>query len=103
MERYVEDLPKAMPGHTLLRRLLTRTDCPFSVTAVIRRTAMNGLEPLFDSRYWWYADQYLWLRLAAKTDFGYIARRSLSSARGSPAHYSFRQILGVRACPRPDP
>jgi glycosyltransferase involved in cell wall biosynthesis len=87
LERYVEDLPEAMPGRALLRRLLTRTDCPFSVTAVIRRTAMNGLEPLFDSRYWWYADQYLWIRLAAKTDFGYVARPLLKFRTRESGHY----------------
>jgi len=87
LERYVEDLPEAMAGHALLRRLLTRTDCPFSVTAVIRRTAMAGLEPLFDSRYWWYADQYLWLRLAAKTDFGYVARPLLKFRMRESGHY----------------
>ena len=74
LEKYVSPFPETMDGRKLLRRLLTRTDCPFSVTAVIRRTALGGLDPLFDARYWWYADQYLWWRLAAKTDFGYVAR-----------------------------
>jgi len=87
LERYVENLPEALPGHALLRRLLTRTDCPFSVTAVIRRTAMAGLEPLFDSRYWWYADQYLWLRLAAKSDFGYVAKPLLKFRTRESGHY----------------
>lgn len=85
--RYVEDLPVAMPGRALLRRLLTRTGCPFSVTAVIRRTAMAGLEPLFDSRYWWYADQYLWLRLAAKSDFGYVAKPLLKFRTRESGHF----------------
>lgn len=74
IERYVEKFSEFMPGNYLLRRLLTRTDCPFSVTAVIRKSALDGVTPVFDSRYWWYADQYLWLRLCAKSDFGYVAR-----------------------------
>lgn len=72
LERYVEHIPEFVPGPKLLRRLLTQTDCPFSVTTVIRRSAIEGIEPLFDSRYWWYADQYLWLRLCATSDFGYV-------------------------------
>lgn len=73
-ERFVEDLPEFIPGRQLLRRFLTRTDCPFSVTTLIRRSATDGISPLFDAKYWWYADQYLWYRLAAKSDFGYVAK-----------------------------
>lgn len=87
LERYVVPFPEAMAGRKLLRRLLTRTDCPFSVTAVIRRTAIAGLEPLFDSRYWWYADQYLWLRLAAKVDFGYVAKPLLKFRMRESNHF----------------
>ena len=87
LERYVMRFPEAMEGRKLLRRLLTRTDCPFSVTAIIRRSAIAGLEPLFDSRYWWYADQYLWMRLAAKADFGYVAKPLLRFRMREADHF----------------
>lgn len=87
LERYVEKLPEFMAGRKLLRRLLTRTNCPFSVTTVIRRSAIAGLESLFDSRYLWYADQYLWLRLSAKFDFGYAAQPLLKSRVRETDHY----------------
>jgi glycosyltransferase involved in cell wall biosynthesis len=74
LERYIVPFPDAMEGRKLLRWILTRAGCPFSVTAVIRRTALEGLDPLFDGRYGWYADQYLWLRLASKTCFGYVCK-----------------------------
>lgn len=86
-EQYVESFPEFMPGRRLLRRLLIRTDCPFPVTTLIRRSAIIGLEPLFDSRYGWYADQYLWLRLSAKADFGYASKPLLKFRLREKEHY----------------
>lgn len=76
-EQYVNQLPEFTTGRMLLKRLLTRTTCPFSVTTLIRRSATAGISPLFDARYWWYADQGLWLRLAARADVGYVAHALL--------------------------
>lgn len=86
-ELCVEDLPEFMFGRKLLRRLLTRTVCPFPVTTVIRRSAIEGIEPLFDPRYGWYADQYLWLRLSAKSDFGYVAKPLMKFRMRETDHY----------------
>lgn len=86
-ERYVEALGELVPGRRLLRRLLVRTDCPFSVTTIIRRSVTAGLTPLFDPRYWWYADQYLWLRLASRSDFGYVARPLLRFRTREAGHH----------------
>ncbi len=87
LERYVENLPEFMEGRNLLRRLLTRTDCPFSVTTVMRRSALKDIEVLFDPKYWWYADQYLWLRLAASSDFGYVNKELLRFRAREPDHF----------------
>lgn len=87
LERYEGTLPEFMPGRKLLRRLLTRTDCPFSVTTVMRRSAIEGVKPLFDSRYWWYADQYLWLRLCAKSDFGFVDQPLLKFRTREAGHH----------------
>ncbi len=65
-------------GRKVVRHLVTRISCPFSVTALIRRSATDGIEPLFDKKYWWYADQYLWLRLLAKCDLGYLPQPLLT-------------------------
>lgn len=74
VDRYVSPLSEFTPGRVILKQLLTRHACPFSVTTLIRRSAIQGLEPWFDSKYGWYADQYLWLRLMAQSDFGYVPR-----------------------------
>lgn len=87
LERYVENLPEFMEGRKLLRRLLTRFDCPFSVTVTMRRTALTGVEPVFDAKYWWYADQYLWTRLAARCDFGYVAKPLLRFRTREDGHF----------------
>jgi glycosyltransferase involved in cell wall biosynthesis len=87
LQRFTESFPEFMPGKTLLRRLLTRTHCPFSVTTVMRRSSLQSIEPLFDARYWWYADQFLWLRLAAQADFGYIGRPLLRFRTREEDHY----------------
>lgn len=71
-ERYVHGFPPVTPGHDMLRYLLRRTDCPFTLTTFIRKSAIAGLEPWFDVRYWWYADLYLWWRLLSRFDFCYV-------------------------------
>ena len=86
-QRFVSPLPEFMPGRDLLRYLLTRTGCPFSVTAVVRREAAESVSPMFDSRYWWYADQFLWLQLASRFDFGYVAEPLLRWRLREDTHY----------------
>jgi len=98
LEQYVENFSEFIPGPHLLRRLLIRTDCPFSVTTLIRRTAIEGVKPLFDSRYWWYADQYLWLRLCAKSDFGYVAQPLLKFRTREASHYLENRYWESRLC-----
>jgi glycosyltransferase involved in cell wall biosynthesis len=97
-ERYVETLPEFIRGRKLLQRLLTRTDCPFSVTVLIRRSAIQGLEPLFASKYWWYADQYLWLRLAAKSDFGYVQQALLRFRMRESDHFLTSRFWETYKC-----
>jgi len=86
-ERFANELPEFLHGKELLHRLLTRVDCPFSVTTVMRRSALAGLEPFFDAKYWWYADQYLWLRLAARSDFAYAGAPLLKFRQRESDHY----------------
>ena len=71
---YVADFDKVTNGRSMLRRLLTRTDCPFSLTTMMRREVLDHVFPWFDERYWWYADIHLWMRLLAIADFGYVSR-----------------------------
>ncbi len=87
IERNVENLSTFMEGRKLMRRLLTRLKCPFPVTTVIRKAALEEVDPVFDAKYWWYADQYLWLRLSAKSDFGYVARPLLKFRTREMDHY----------------
>lgn len=85
--QHVERLPERMPGRRLLRRLLTRASCPFSVSALMRRSALAGIDPVFDPRYGWYADQYLWMRMSSKWDLGYIRRPLLRMRVRETDHY----------------
>ena len=87
LERYQESFPAVTPGTVMLRRLLRRTDCPFSVTTTMRRSVLKRLHPWFDSAYWWYADQHLWLRMLAEADFGYIREPLLQFRTREADHY----------------
>jgi glycosyltransferase involved in cell wall biosynthesis len=98
VQRFVSEFPEFMQGRRFLRRMLTRTDCPFSVTSVIRRSATEGLDPLFDPRYWWYADQYLWLRLASRSDFGYVAKPLLQWRLREDDHYLNERVWQSLLC-----
>jgi glycosyltransferase involved in cell wall biosynthesis len=71
-ERYLHDFPGFVPGREMLRYLARRTDCPFSLTTFMRRSVLEKVTPWFDARYWWYADLFLWWRLLAISDFGYV-------------------------------
>jgi glycosyltransferase involved in cell wall biosynthesis len=85
--RYVADLVEIIPGRHLLRLLLLRTTCPFSITTVIRRSLLSETDPPFDPRYEWYADINLWMRLAALGDVGYVASPLLKMRTRETGHY----------------
>lgn len=86
------DLPEVLSGRRLLRLLLRRTTCPFSVTVVIRRELLANECSPFDPHYWWYADQNLWMKLASKADFGYIAEPLLKMRTREPGHYLTEKV-----------
>jgi len=87
VRQWIADLREVTPGRELLRFLLTHTTCPFSVTTVIRRSLLAGIEPPFDARYWWFADQHLWLQLAARSDFGFVPAPLLQMREREAGHY----------------
>jgi glycosyltransferase involved in cell wall biosynthesis len=87
VRQWMADLPEVTPGRELLRFLLRHTTCPFSVTTVIRRSFLAGVEPAFDARYWWFADQHLWLQMAARSDFGFVREPLLQMREREPGHY----------------
>lgn len=86
LKTYLSDLPQVMHGQDMLRYLLRRTDCPFSLTTMIRRDVLDRVTPWFDARYWWYADVHLWMRLLAITDFGYVAKPLLRFREREAGH-----------------
>src|SRR5260370_27315942 len=49
-------------GSKLAEYLVSRPDAPIGLTALIRRSALGGLEPWFDPKYWWYPDIHLSIR-----------------------------------------
>jgi glycosyltransferase involved in cell wall biosynthesis len=87
VRQWMADLGEVTPGRELLRFLLTHTTCPFSVTTVIRRSSLAGIEPAFDARHWWFADQHLWLQMAARSDFGFVREPLLQMREREADHY----------------
>lgn len=74
IREYRRDLfPSIFPGQLLARWLVTHVAAPLTLDTLIRRSALQGLEPWFDPKYWWYGDIYLWIRLAAKGKVGYVS------------------------------
>lgn len=98
LESYLEAIPRVTDGRWLLRRLLRRTTCPFSVTTVVRKSALAGLDPIFDTKYGWYADQNLWMRLAVRGDFGYIREPLLYMRRRENDHPLSDKVWESRLC-----
>lgn len=86
VRKYVSMFPDVIDGRTFLRRLLSRTTCPFSFTTLIRRSALRGLEPPFDPRYAWFADQNLWMRLCTRGAVGYVAQPLLKVRMREDTH-----------------
>jgi glycosyltransferase involved in cell wall biosynthesis len=87
VRQWIAELGEVTPGRELLRFLLTNTTCPFSVTTVIRREFLAGIQPPFDARYWWFADQHLWLQMAARSDFGFVRAPLLQMREREADHY----------------
>jgi glycosyltransferase involved in cell wall biosynthesis len=95
---YVQRFPEVMPSARILRRLLTRTTCPVSLTVVIRRALLHSLDPPFEPRYWWYGDQSLWMKLASVADFGYVAEPLLKFRTREADHPLADQIWESLLC-----
>jgi glycosyltransferase involved in cell wall biosynthesis len=85
--RYVADFPEIIPGRDLLRLLLLRTTCPFSITTVARRSLLSEIDPPFDPRYEWYADINLWMNLASRGSVGYVAAPLLKMRTRESGHF----------------
>jgi glycosyltransferase involved in cell wall biosynthesis len=88
MQRYKRDLfPTIFLGERMAQWIVTRTASAVNLDTLIRRSALDGLEPWFDPKYWWYADIHLWLRLASKGKVGYVAESVLQRRRREKEHY----------------
>lgn len=84
---YRTDLfPPVAPGWHLARWLVTHTASPITTDTLIRRSALAGLEPWFDPKYWWYGDIHLWIRLAVRGKVGYVAEPVLQRRVRERAH-----------------
>jgi len=85
-------------GRKLAEYLITRTGAPFGLTALIRRSALLGLEPWFDPKYWWFADIPLWIRLALRGRFGYVRQPLLKMRRREKGHHLEDKAWKSLAC-----
>lgn len=86
LQRFVENLPPIMSGHRLLRLLLKRTTCPFTITTLIRRDSLHDIKPPFNAKYWWYADINLWMQLCTRGDFVYVQKPLLRARIRESGH-----------------
>jgi glycosyltransferase involved in cell wall biosynthesis len=87
IQHYHHRFPRVFEGERLAQYLVTHTRSPINLDTLIRRAALNGLEPWFDPKYWWYADIYLWIRLARKGKVGYIDEVILQRRGKEKEHY----------------
>lgn len=73
IQRYPRSLfPPIFEGRRLARWLVTHTASPVNLNTLIRRSALERVEPWFDPKYWWYGDIHLWIRLASQHKVGYV-------------------------------
>ena len=97
-----DTLPEVQPGWELAKLLVTHLGCPFSLVAMIRRSALAGLEPYFNPKYWWYADNDLWIRLGLRGEFGYLQEPLLRTRMRERDHFLEDNNLwkGFTSCDR---
>jgi len=79
--------PAVIPSAAFAKDLVTMVGAIFGLTAMIRRTALEGLEPYFDPKYWAYADIYLWIRLALGGSAAYVPEPLLQMRVREEGHH----------------
>jgi hypothetical protein len=98
---YREPLPPCVPGIVLIEQIYFRRwrfDSPVYGTVMARRSAYESVGP-FDSRFGFFSDVDMWLRLASRFDVAYIEEPliSLPSRKALPRLYQdeakMQQIL----------
>jgi glycosyltransferase involved in cell wall biosynthesis len=88
-------------GGRLAEYLVTHVHAPLSLSTLMRRSALRGLEPWFDPKYWWYADVNLWIQLAHRGNFGYVAEPLLKIRRREQSHFLSDKVWeGLSCCNR---
>src|SRR5215471_10453609 len=88
-------------GSRLAEYLVTHVGSPLGLSTLMRRNALAGLEPWFDPKYWWYADVNLWIQLARRGKFAYIAQPLLKIRRREQSHFlSDKDWEGLSCCNR---
>jgi glycosyltransferase involved in cell wall biosynthesis len=88
-------------GCRLAEYLVTHLDAPLGLSTLMRRSALVGLEPFFDAKYWWYADIHLWIQLAQRGKFGYIQEPLLKMRRREQGHFlTEKDWEGLSCCNR---
>jgi glycosyltransferase involved in cell wall biosynthesis len=80
-------LPPVIPSRVLARQLVGMPGAIFGLTAMIRRSALTGLEPYFDPKYWAYADIYLWIRLALRGPAAHVPEALLQMRVREAGHH----------------
>jgi glycosyltransferase involved in cell wall biosynthesis len=84
---YRNKFPSVMRGIEVARLIVTSASIPMTLDCLIRRKALDKLEPWFDPSYGWYADHYLWLRLSTQWDVGFVEEPITMRRNYEDGHY----------------
>jgi glycosyltransferase involved in cell wall biosynthesis len=101
LEIFRPSFDRVQDGRKLAEYLVTHVNAPLCLTAMIRRSSLIGIEQWFDSKYWWYADINLWIKLAHRGKFGFVSKALLNMRRRESGHFLIgKEWEGLVCCDR---
>jgi len=83
---HVSPFAERTDGPAMLDALLSRWDCPFRGTALVRRSAWEAIGGMRE-RFGLLADVDMWMRLAARGTVGYVAEPLITVRQERPVDY----------------
>jgi len=92
------EFPTVQPAGDLARWILTTLVSPITLVNLIRRSALSGLEPWFDPRYWWYTDLHLWIRLSIRGTVGYVHEPLMRLRGREEGHFLDDKVYETLIC-----
>lgn len=87
VKTYPANFPRVSSGQKMAERVISYLDSPVTLNTMIRRSSLEKLPVWFDSKYWWYADIDLWLRLSVDGQVGCVHEPVLQKRVYEKGHY----------------